>query len=115
MPVPEALLTVYSTQFCAATPATGVTTKVYTVPEGFIAVLRTVSGYADVANATCYVYINGPISPPVLGAVPWSTTGDTHLVLWNGYQVFNSGDEIWVNMGGAHNTVMMSGYLLPAP
>lgn len=104
----------YSTRFAAAELATE-TTTLYTVPADYVAVVRDLELYGNVASdAEVALEITAPgpltiiwfvVNPLVPGA--WDH--------WEGRVVLNAGDELVAvtTVNGVHVTV--SGYLLSAP
>lgn len=103
--------TVYSTRFLLL-DAPSIGTHSYTVPSGYLAVLRDVDavigdsiGTEEVAIGINGVFFaNAPAGSA--GAPTWS---------WRGRQIANPGDTIDVGVGAAIQAVAASGYLLVLP
>lgn len=104
----------YSTRF-AAGEGTGSGAVVYTVPAGYVAVIRDIellsgSGTTDevVIDATVPGPLNVVIWLHIFGAAfAWAQ--------WAGRAVLNAGDEISVTAPADGSTYLISGYLLSAP
>jgi hypothetical protein len=103
---------VYSTRFLASPDPTFPPT--YTVPEGFVAVVREVDVYCapSEGGSNCLVQLVDP--PCVIYANPSLTAGHTdHL---STRQVFQAGEQLTINSTlGAESSVLVSGYLLTLP
>lgn len=86
----------------------------YTVPAGYVAVLRDVDVFCNLYSTSTEFYVAG-----VGGAILWYVTvgalTDPSFYQWRGRQVFNAGDII--TFAGSSNGVDMtaSGYLLSTP
>lgn len=106
-------MTVYSTKFAAGV-GTGSTEDVYTVPAGYVAVVRDIevisgSGASDVLVFEC-------VSPGPLHVVIWVlySTGANVWGQWRGRVVLVSGDAISALAPADGSTYLISGYLLSA-
>jgi hypothetical protein len=103
----------YSTQFFAGAIGLG-TTALYTVPTGFVVVVRDVTVYGNFATAEQVgvgLEVAGSISGYLLFANPLHP-GD--LAEWQGRQVINAGGVLTAVSGGSGPIVWASGYLLTA-
>jgi hypothetical protein len=100
-------LTVYSTRFISgtSTPSTGLS---YTVPGGYVAVIRDVAMLPIASGLTAAaVGVSG-------GAFFWKVVTGTNGVSqqWQGRQVLNAGETLIADVAGASAEYMISGYLL---
>lgn len=101
---------VYSTRFIGVSLGTG-TTATYTVPTGYVAVIRDISATATTTGSTnAEVFVNGAFTIWNSGPI---TNGST--LVWSGRQVLNAGDVLSVHAVGATTQFMVSGYLLTLP
>lgn len=100
---------IYSVRFGVVNTSAGGTVVVYTVPAGYVAVLRDVDAYFPSGLGPQLFLQDGsvPISFALLAptAVPGS-------VQWHGRQVFTAGEEIAVNLTATPIRALLSGYLL---
>lgn len=104
----------YSTRFFAGTPAAG-DELVYTVPAGYVAVVRDIEllqGYAD--TQTVYVILSVP-GPLTVGFAGSSALASLEFLHWSGRVVANAGDELYVFTNDGEVQVTISGYLLSSP
>jgi len=84
----------------------------YTVPDGFVAVIRSVDLIAFVGGETlAVVAINGL---RFFGAVFNDGAYGFGAAHWEGRQVMNAGDVLSAGASGTYITVTASGYLLSA-
>lgn len=106
---------VYSTQFCAVL-STSTLTAVYTVPAGFVAVVRTMTyAWSSLARTAGIAQVlNGNNAGRVW--VVHIAASEQSSDLWNGRLVLPAGDKLQVNTT-ATGTVFFtaSGYLLSLP
>lgn len=102
---------IYSKQFATGVlPGIG-PTVVYTVPAGYIAVLRSIDTFVNVGGtAPCSFGLNG--APPCIFAIPPVSIPGGAISLWRGYQVLNSGDALDMNASFPNTSYLISGYLL---
>ena len=105
---------IYSTQFASGiTPTTG-PDLVYTVPMGYVAVLRSFDCFLYTSGVmVCLLGING--RPPFMGAVSPAAEPNAGFASWFGYQVFNPGDQLFLSGNNSGITYQLSGYLLISP
>lgn len=102
----------YSTFFGGVNGSESGVYDFYTVPPGFIAVLRDVDASWSGAGLPAKLYLHDP----VLGA--WQllqATVNPDGAQWQGRQVYNQGTQFGVYIPVAGWTVRMSGYLLTMP
>jgi len=104
---------VYSTQFCKGSVG-GSPAILYTVPAGYIAVLRSIAAYNNTGTAQSVL-----LSPGVSGSSEGAFAKDDSLASgdvfqWEGRQVLNAGEQLIVAFPNATVAVMASGYLLEA-
>lgn len=103
-------MTTYSTKFFAG-PYTGAggPQTVYTVPTGFVVVVRDIEFFSSNADS-----FNVQGGPPGSTAVIWlsrlSSAGT--WAQWGGRSVLNAGDVITVYSGSTGGQFYVSGYLL---
>lgn len=105
---------VYSTQFLSNT-VFGNHTESYTVPAGYRAVIRDISGVGVAGDTETLIYqIAAADAGIIQRQLPPLLTRQIH---WEGRVVLNPGDEISVNVTGAASVSQwtVSGYLLQAP
>lgn len=104
-------MAIYSRQFAAGVMATAGPETVYTVPVGYIAVLRGIDTFlSSVGPAPVSFAVNA--NPPCIfpgGDPPIIADGATH---WTGYQVLNAGDVLRMFANFAGESYIISGYLL---
>lgn len=106
--------TVYSTQFLSNS-VIGNHTESYTVPAGYRAVLRDISGVAIGGSAVTLIYsIAAADATVLLAQVPPQVNTPIH---WEGRVVLNAGNQISVSVAGAGTASQwtISGYLLALP
>lgn len=98
----------YSTQFAAGTEAGGSTTVVYTVPTGYVAVVRDieVGAQSPPANSVAINYAG------VAEIYSVDTITQYRTAQWRGRVVLNAGDTINVDAIAGTWTYIISGYLL---
>lgn len=105
------MASVYSTRFCLHAESTSVYVPVYTVPAGYVAVLRCIDVYfGSVTGDQVIVDVSG--AP--FWSTPISTVGSSS-VPYRGRQVMQEGEILNVNYvlaSGGFAGVMASGYLL---
>lgn len=104
---------VYSTQFCKGS-VSGSPVVLYTVPSGYIAVLRSIAAYNNTGSSQSVL-----LSPGVSGSSEGAFAKDDSLASgdvfqWEGRQVLNAGEQLIVAFPNATLAVMASGYLLEA-
>jgi hypothetical protein len=104
---------VYSTRFFAGA-VTSITSVIYTVPAGYIAVIRDITA-TMFSTAAGDVLILG-INPPGVYNVGFKTYGTNYQPAhWDGRMVLNPGDELLANTNATSANVVVSGYLLATP
>lgn len=91
----------------------------YTVPPGFVAVLRDVDVYWGGGLAFPSVHVIGSASQTIAEFHPTADANaglgaqaDSHTWRWRGRQVVEPGDSFGVNVTGDPCDVSVSGYLL---
>lgn len=105
---------VYSTRFIQAHGLTS--TASYTVPAGFIAVVRDVDTWISTPIGLNALFLHG-----ALGQAIWQTSatiGESQYGSWRGRQVFEPGElvEVEADVGALDAyDVTVSGYLLTLP
>lgn len=106
---------VYSTQIAASRTDGTSSLALYTVPAGYVAVLRdvalTATSTTDLGPVTLYI-VTGTQSVTVFGL---ASLGGRETHQWTGRQVLNAGDVLRATAGGALTDWLVSGYLLSAP
>lgn len=108
------MATVYSVRFYAAVGLAPGSYTVYTVPPGYTAIVRDIDCYSSAGVSNAEIYFEGNLGQTFFHAEVVATTQDSPQ--WRGRQVFEAGDTISVNVGGASNwDVTISGYLLALP
>jgi hypothetical protein len=101
----------YSTRFFAEAISAEVN-PAYTVPSGFVAVLRDLELYnetGDTDTLNCELTIPGPLNVIMYSAAEVPTY---QSVQWRGRVVLNAGDVLWFYAGHYPWQVVASGYLL---
>jgi hypothetical protein len=103
---------VYSTRFLASNLIAG--TATYTVPEGYRAVVHSITAVNNSSHAT-YAFV----TIETLGVAIWIAQGIPTLGFagWNGRQVVNEGEQLLSNNGATDGgvAIICSGYLLTLP
>jgi hypothetical protein len=99
----------YSTLFAAAVITTTGPHVLFTVPAGYVAVLRDV-GFLNTSGVTGPIYLYDSSVSTAWWASP--SVANFGSVEWQGRQVFPAGSEISVQLGNAPWVVRASGYLL---
>lgn len=105
------MATVYSTRFIEVKG--GTTFYGYTVPLGFVAVIRDVDTYASSELAFAQVFLEG-----ALGQALWwwqSGLGQDSYGSWRGRQVVMAGETFGLRINVSHADATCSGYLLTLP
>lgn len=105
-------MTVYSTQFFIATYEGPGAVFGYAIPVGTVAVVRTISIHDPHGNAIASLGIE---SNPYLIGVQYVPGGEQFHGTWNGYQVFNYGQDMWFSANNNDTDMIVSGYLLYLP
>lgn len=105
------MASIYSTQFGHGAGTAGATGTLYTVPTGFVAVVRSI-GLWNYAGGPGFCAINGPGGDAIFVG---SSTGAQGMSTWEGRQVLNPGDTITYDLVSGDWTWLVSGYLLTAP
>ena len=101
---------VYSTRLLVVHNLVEVAT--YTVPDGFIAVVRDIDGYASAGLIQTVVTVYGNLSQVIDW---WVIDTDTTVVhQWRGRQVLYAGEQLQVLTTGPAD-ITISGYELVAP
>jgi hypothetical protein len=107
-------VTLYSTKLAQGVMGTTGPEVIYIVPMGYRAVLRCFDAFFYSGGASpVSLSVNGdpaclvPHNDPDLGGV-----GSVH---WEGYQVLNAGDVLYMSANFANESYWLSGYLLIAP
>lgn len=102
-------MTVYSTQF-AIGKQTVANELVYTVPAGKLIVVRAIDSHDSSGDASAA--LGTATSPFLLGVtgIPGDVTG--YFMQWRGYQVFNSGEALYLQSNTNAVDFIISGYLL---
>lgn len=101
---------VYSTRFLASS-GTGTQEPTYTVPDGFVAVIRDIDGIVpDIAGSVVQC---GLVDPQALFVDEnYASNGGKH-VQWQGRQVAYAGEQLaGLIIGAAFGSLCASGYLL---
>lgn len=101
---------VYSTHFISAVGLVG--TRAFTVPAGFVAVLRDLDVYNGGGFSATQVYLHGG-----LGQTIWFNNfagPGAAYASWRGRQVLTAGFAFDITTNGACDATL-SGYLLSAP
>lgn len=99
---------VYSTKFAAGAQASGSTSVVYTVPAGYVAVVRDIEVGAQNAPANSVaINLAGVAEIYQAGGIAQYSTAQ-----WKGRVVLNAGDQINVDAIAGTWTYIISGYLL---
>lgn len=106
------MATLYSTQF-AAVQGLVASSHTYTVPAGFIAIVRDIDAFADTSGTSTFLVARGPASNVFFYAEFLLAT--TSSKEWRGRQVLNTGETLVLQAGPAAVDVMASGYLLSMP
>ena len=104
----EGAISLYSTQFAKGSQASGTTSNIYTVPVGFVAVIRDICAGAQNAPANSVAFnITGV-------AEIWSvdTITQYRTAHFEGRVVLNAGEVINCDAIGGTWTYIVSGYLL---
>lgn len=100
---------IYSTRFVLiATAGTGEQGD-YTVPVGYVAIVRSIDFFATSAAP---VDIIATIGPTPIGFVRTQFPAYPNSVSWSGRQVANAGEKIGVYVVSGAGHVTISGYLL---
>jgi hypothetical protein len=105
------MATIYSTRFIAVKG--GTTLHTYTVPAGFVAVIRDVDTYASSEFSAAQVFLEGH-----LGQALWAWTaglGQESYGSWRGRQVINAGETFGLRFNISEADGTCSGYLLTLP
>lgn len=100
---------IYSIRFGVVNTSAGGTTVVYTVPAGYVAILRDVDAYFPSGLGPQLFLQDGSIPLSFALLAPTAVPGS---VQWRGRQVFASGQEIAVNTSATAVRALLSGYLL---
>lgn len=105
------MASVYSVRFLQEHGLTS--TATYTVPDGFVAILRDLDSYIGTPAGTNGLYLEGDAGQ----AIWWSeaTIGQSQYASWRGRQVLNAGETFSVRADvGSLDAydVTVSGYLL---
>lgn len=104
------MVAVYSTRFIGQQVATS-TPITYTVPTGFVAVVRSIS-VAPTATGLTEAQVSLS-SAAILFVV---ASGTLHVSQhWDGRQVLNAGEVLQCTCAGSNCFFMVSGYLLQLP
>lgn len=101
---------VYSTRFLAFS-TTSTEEETYTVPSGFVAVLRDVDVYHQGGAADGW---SVQLVDPLCYLMTGGDTGSAGLAQWSGRQIFNAGEQLQGTLYSAGDlaSMMASGYLL---
>lgn len=106
--------TVYSVRLYHGLGVSPGTIVAYTVPAGYRAILRDIDCYSSAGVSNSEIYIEGDLGQTIFHAEVAATTQDSPQ--WRGRQVFEPGETISINVGGASAwDITMSGYLLTLP
>jgi len=104
---------IYSTQF-AAVNLTGSLTTLYTVPAGFVAVVRDVSGFMTTTTVGEAIVLSLQLAN--VNFATFQSDGSTYQdVHWEGRVVMPAGESLQVADSVAAGALVVSGYLLAAP
>jgi hypothetical protein len=107
-------MSIYSKQFAVGVLSTAGPELVFTVPTGYIAVLRGFDAFLYTgAVFICLLSVNG--NPSCLGAVAPIAQPNAGFGSWSGYQVFNPGDALYLAGNNPGISYILSGYLLALP
>jgi hypothetical protein len=112
---PQALNLPYSTRFIAVRQSISSGDGLYTVPSGYVAVVRDVvlwNNDSGEQSMSIGATVPGPLNVLIS---QWFNVGSNATVEWQGRQVLNAGDELWAYSAGVDASVMASGYLLSSP
>jgi hypothetical protein len=101
---------IYSTRFAVGARPSGTTASVYTVPSGFVAVLRDVVLTPTGTGATDMLVVLHGVAV-IVGVQSTGQFVSTHTAM---RQVFNAGDVIDVQSISGDFQYALSGYLLSA-
>lgn len=87
----------------------------YTVPDGFVAVIRDIVVYNETGDTDTFNAV--AIVPGPLSLIAWSFADQTVYTSaqWQGRQVLNAGDVLYFYAGHYPWHVLASGYLLSSP
>lgn len=99
--------TIYSTRFLQELGLSG--TATYTVPDGFVAVVRDLDAYQDVLPGGT-VFLEGALGQAIWSETNDAATGKTYQS-WRGRQVFQPGETLTVSTDSPWD-VTVCGYLL---
>ena len=103
------MASIYSTRFALITSSSAGPTTLYTVPTGFKAIVRDVSGLASAAPAGLAVGVNAAES--FFSGLSLSNLESFH---WEGRVVLNAGDTLALFVLAGTVQLVVSGYLLDA-
>jgi hypothetical protein len=105
----------YSTRFVAVHEDLSGAPVLYTVPSGYVAVLRDVSVRNQTAD-TSLIQVGATVPGPLNVVIAqFDSVAANDVVSWQGRQVLNAGDELWLYNSEGSAQAIASGYLLSAP
>jgi hypothetical protein len=105
----------YSTQLWVVNNDLSAAPTVYTVPTGYVAVMRDVS-ITNQTGSAAVIQIGANVPGPLTVLVTqWDSVNDGDTVEWQGRAVFNPGDQIFVGVYSGYALTIGSGYLLSSP
>lgn len=105
----QAMAAPYSTQFAAVDGLGAGVTTLYTVPAGYVAVVRDLNLNDASLGSHSAVVFEGGSGARLLSVLSSVASGDNP---WTGRQVFKAGQTIDLSVSGGAWAVLMSGYLL---
>lgn len=86
----------------------------YTVPDGYVAILRDIDAYSSAGVSDAEIYVEGHLGQTIFyGNVAATSKSNAQ---WRGRQVLQAGETITITVGASTDwDVTISGYLLVAP
>lgn len=105
-------MAVYSTRFYAGEPPAGANTTLYTVPSGYLIIVRCIDAVGAIPGTAgqCQILIGGK---GFIFSGNYTTT--VQYLHWEGRQVLYAGETLNANLVSVASYLVISGYLLQTP